>query len=174
MTRAIILAAGFGTRLGTLSDERPKPLLPVCDIPLIRYALALLRGHGITEIAVNLHHRGELIEAELGDERAIYSREEVILGTGGGIAQDRRLAHPRRRATRSSWSTARSSSTSICTRLRARHDAARRRRHHARARDARRRTAGAPSRSTTTAASPRIIGQGTPGAHARACSPACT
>ena len=67
MTRALILAAGLGTRLGALSDERPKPLLPVCDIPLIRYAVALLRGAGIDEIAVNLHHRGELIRAELGD-----------------------------------------------------------------------------------------------------------
>ncbi len=84
--RAIILAAGFGTRLGTLSDERPKPLLPICDIPLVRFALALLRGHGVNEIAVNLHHRGELIERELGDE-VIYSREEVILGTGGGLAK---------------------------------------------------------------------------------------
>jgi NDP-sugar pyrophosphorylase family protein len=84
--RAIILAAGFGTRLGSLSDERPKPMFPVCNYPLIRYALALLRGHGITEIAVNLHHRGDLIESELGDE-VIYSREEVILGTGGGLAK---------------------------------------------------------------------------------------
>lgn len=90
MTRALILAAGFGTRLGQLSDERPKPLLPVCDMPLIRWAIALLAGHGITEIAVNLHHRGELIEAELGDGSALgvqifYSREQSILGTGGGI-----------------------------------------------------------------------------------------
>jgi NDP-sugar pyrophosphorylase family protein len=67
VTRALILAAGLGTRMGTLSDERPKPLLPVCDIPLIRYAVALLRGAGIDEIAVNLHHHGELIRAELGD-----------------------------------------------------------------------------------------------------------
>ncbi len=86
MTRALILAAGFGTRLGALSDERPKPLLPVCDIPLIRYAVALLRGHGIDEIAVNLHHRGELIRAELGDGFH-YSEEATILGTGGGIVQ---------------------------------------------------------------------------------------
>ena len=84
MTRGMILAAGFGTRLGTLSDERPKPLLPVADVPLIRYALALLRGHGIRDVIVNLHHRGELIEAELGDEVG-YSREPRILGTGGGI-----------------------------------------------------------------------------------------
>ncbi len=84
MTRAMILAAGFGSRLGTLSDERPKPLLPVADVPLIRYALALLRGHGANEVVVNLHHRGDLIERELGDE-VRYSREAKILGTGGGI-----------------------------------------------------------------------------------------
>ena len=86
MTRALILAAGLGTRLGALSDERPKPLLPVCDVPLIRYAVALLRGHGIDEIAVNLHHRGELIRAELGDGFH-YSEERDILGTGGGIVK---------------------------------------------------------------------------------------
>src|SRR5207244_3628628 len=82
--RAMILAAGFGTRLGTLSDERPKPMLPVCDIPLIRYAVALLRGHGIDEIAVNLHHRGDLIRAELGAD-FYYSDEPTILGTGRGL-----------------------------------------------------------------------------------------
>ena len=86
MTRALILAAGLGTRMGALSDERPKPLLPVCDIPLIRYAVALLRGAGIDEIAVNLHHRGELIRAELGDGFH-YSEEREILGTGGGIVK---------------------------------------------------------------------------------------
>jgi NDP-sugar pyrophosphorylase family protein len=86
----MILAAGFGTRLGTLSDERPKPLLPVADVALIRYAVALLVGHGIRDIVVNLHHRGELIEAELGDGRTlgahiVYSREPDLLGTGGGL-----------------------------------------------------------------------------------------
>lgn len=86
MTRALILAAGFGTRLGSLSDERPKPLLPVCNYALIRYAVALLRGHGVDEIAVNLHHRGQLIRDELGDGFH-YSEEETILGTGGGIVR---------------------------------------------------------------------------------------
>ena len=91
MTRAIILAAGFGTRLGGLSDERPKPLLPVADVALIRYAIALLVGHGVRDIVINLHHRGELIVDELGDgaslgARIVYSREDGgILGTGGGI-----------------------------------------------------------------------------------------
>lgn len=84
MTAGMILAAGFGTRLGSLSDERPKPLLPVADIPLIRYAQALLRGAGVSRVVVNLHHRGELLERELGDE-VVYSRESKILGTAGGI-----------------------------------------------------------------------------------------
>ena len=85
----MILAAGFGTRLGALSDERPKPLLPVCDLPLIRYNLALLEAHGFREVLINLHHRGSLIEDELssgtGKLAVTYSRETEILGTGGGI-----------------------------------------------------------------------------------------
>ncbi len=87
----MILAAGFGTRLGALSDERPKPLLPVADVALIRYAIALLVGHGVRDVVINLHHRGELIVDELGDGASlgasiVYSREEgSILGTGGGI-----------------------------------------------------------------------------------------
>jgi NDP-sugar pyrophosphorylase family protein len=84
--RAILLAAGLGTRLGSLSDERPKPMLPVCDIPLLRFGLALLRGHGVTEVAVNLHHRGDTIRAELGDE-VRYSEEDPILGTGGALVK---------------------------------------------------------------------------------------
>lgn len=90
--RALVLAAGLGTRLGPLSDERPKPLVPVCDRALIRYAVALLAGHGVTEIAVNLHHKGELIEEELGSGADLgvtitYSHEPQILGTGGGIVR---------------------------------------------------------------------------------------
>src|SRR5262249_39926752 len=92
MTRAMILAAGLGTRLGGLSGERPKTLLPVCDIPLIRYSVALLAGHGVRDITVNLHHRGQQIADELRDGsragvKMSYSREERILGTGGGIRQ---------------------------------------------------------------------------------------
>ncbi|MBI5480793.1 MAG: NDP-sugar synthase [Deltaproteobacteria bacterium] len=90
--RAMILAAGYGTRLGTLSDERPKVLLPVCDQPLIRFALALVRGAGIREVVINLHHQAELVEAEMGDGasagvRVAWSREPRLLGTGGGVKQ---------------------------------------------------------------------------------------
>jgi NDP-sugar pyrophosphorylase family protein len=91
--RAMILAAGFGTRLGALSDERPKPMLPVADYPLLRFNLALLAAHGFDEVAINLHHRGELIRAELGERaeglRIVYSEEDTILGTGGGLRRMR-------------------------------------------------------------------------------------
>ncbi len=91
------MAAGFGTRLGELSGLRPKPMLPVCGAPLIRWAALWLRSQGIREVVINLHHRGEQIEAELGDGRALglaiaYSREEgEILGTGGGLREARSL-----------------------------------------------------------------------------------
>ena len=86
----MLLCAGLGTRLGALSDERPKPLLPVCDVPILRYGLALLEAAGLREVVINLHHRGDLIEHELrsghGGLDLRYSREEILLGTGGGIA----------------------------------------------------------------------------------------
>jgi NDP-sugar pyrophosphorylase family protein len=90
--KAMILAAGLGTRLRPLSNSVPKPLLPVAGRPLIMWNLFLLRRYGITEVIINLHHLGHLIEKELGDGsrfgmRLAYSRESVILGTGGGIKQ---------------------------------------------------------------------------------------
>ncbi len=89
---AMILAAGLGTRLRPLTEQTPKPLLPVGGQPLIVWALALLRRHGVREVVVNLHHLGEQIEQALGDGsawglRITYSREPVILGTGGGLKQ---------------------------------------------------------------------------------------
>jgi NDP-sugar pyrophosphorylase family protein len=86
----MLLAAGLGTRLGDLSDERPKPMLPVCDRPLVRWAAQLCVHHGITDLVVNLHHLGEQIRRELGGGEDLgaeirYSPEPVILGTGGGI-----------------------------------------------------------------------------------------
>jgi len=90
--KAMILAAGLGTRLRPLTDKTPKPLLPVAGLPLIGWNLLLLRQHGITDVVVNLHHLGELIERELRDGarygvRVVYSKEPDILGTGGGIKQ---------------------------------------------------------------------------------------
>jgi mannose-1-phosphate guanylyltransferase len=88
----MLLAAGLGTRLHELSEERPKPMLPVCDRPLVRWAASLCLHHRVDDLLVNLHHLGELIRAELGDgsqlgagARVSYSPEAEILGTGGGV-----------------------------------------------------------------------------------------
>jgi NDP-sugar pyrophosphorylase family protein len=90
--KAMILAAGLGTRLRPLTDTLPKPLLPVSGRPLIVWNLLLLRRHGVTDVIINLHHLGHLIEQALGDGsqfgmKLAYSREPVILGTGGGLRQ---------------------------------------------------------------------------------------
>lgn len=88
--RAMILAAGFGTRLRPLTNTVPKALVPVAGRPLIEYGLLFLRSQGITEVVINLHHLGEKIRATLGDGslygiQIFYSVEENILETGGGI-----------------------------------------------------------------------------------------
>ena len=88
--RAMLLCAGLSTRLGKLGAERPKPMLPVCGIPILAYGIANLVAHGITEIVINTHHLGEVIEREIGDgrrwgARVRYIHEPAILGTGGGL-----------------------------------------------------------------------------------------
>jgi len=88
--RAMVLCAGMGSRLGGISDELPKPLLPVCNHPLVSYALALCRGYGMREVAINLHHLGHLITNTIGNGSNIgmdihYSSETTLLGTGGGV-----------------------------------------------------------------------------------------
>lgn len=90
--RAMILGAGLGTRLRPLSTLLPKPALPVRGIPLVAPLLALLRRHGVTEVAVNLHHRPAdlraAVEAHAPPGLAVrFSEEETLLGTGGGIAR---------------------------------------------------------------------------------------
>lgn len=100
--RAMLLCAGLSTRLGALAAERPKPMLPVCGIPIIRYGIANLVGHGITDVVINTHHRGDLIRRELGDGRAFgasiqYVDEPALLGTGGGLKNALPLLDPSRR-----------------------------------------------------------------------------
>ena len=90
--KAMILAAGLGTRLRPLTNTVPKPLLPVAGTPLIVWNLLLLKRHGFHDVVINLHHLGPMIEQAVGNGsrfglRIIYSREPVILGTGGGIKQ---------------------------------------------------------------------------------------
>lgn len=90
--RAMIVAAGLGTRLRPLSELRPKPAVPVRGIPLVAYPLALLATAGVREVAVNVHHRPELlIEAcEAWRPPGLelrFSEERQLLDTGGGIAR---------------------------------------------------------------------------------------
>lgn len=90
--KAMILAAGLGTRLRPITHAIPKPLLPLAGRPLIEWNLLLLRRHGVTDVIVNVHHLGAQIEQALGDGSRLglalrFSREPVILGTGGGLKQ---------------------------------------------------------------------------------------
>lgn len=88
--KAMILAAGRGSRLAPLTDKVPKPMLPVRDRPLIRWQLEWLKKAGITEIVINLHHLGEQIRDDLGDGYDLgvtlqYSPEDELLETAGGV-----------------------------------------------------------------------------------------
>ena len=67
--KALILAAGEGTRLHPLTNDRPKPMLPVGDAPLLEQIVLLLRQHGVTQIAINLHYRPWSIVHHLGHGR---------------------------------------------------------------------------------------------------------
>ncbi|MGM0984425.1 MAG: N-acetylmuramate alpha-1-phosphate uridylyltransferase MurU [Pseudomonadota bacterium] len=90
--RAMILAAGLGTRMRPLTDHCPKPLLEVGGKPLIVHHLERLRAGGIREVVINVSYRAEQIVATLGDGAAFgvriaWSREAAPLETGGGIRQ---------------------------------------------------------------------------------------
>ena len=87
--RAIILAAGLGTRLRPLTSVRAKAAVPVNGEPLVRRAIAWLVGQGIRDQVVNLHHLPQSIAAVVGDgqdlgARVRYSWENPVLGSAGG------------------------------------------------------------------------------------------
>lgn len=86
----MILAAGEGTRLRPLTLTLPKPMVPIVNRPLLVRTIELLRQHGITEIAVNLYHRPEVIRDALRDGSTLgvhlhYSDETQLMGTAGGV-----------------------------------------------------------------------------------------
>lgn len=90
--KAMILAAGLGTRMRPLTDRTPKPLLTVLGKPLIEYHLEKLSAAGIKEVVINHAYLGEQIEEFVGDGtrwnlRVYFSREMEPLETGGGICQ---------------------------------------------------------------------------------------
>jgi mannose-1-phosphate guanylyltransferase/mannose-1-phosphate guanylyltransferase/phosphomannomutase len=88
--RAMILAAGLGTRLRPITYEMPKPMVPVLNRPVMEHIVRLLSRHGFTETIANLHWFPELIEDRFGDGSDLgvelsYSYEEQLLGTSGGV-----------------------------------------------------------------------------------------
>ncbi len=94
--RAMILSAGYGTRLWPLTEDRTKPAIPILGKPLVGYVAEYLSRYGCDEIVVNLHHRPESVRRALGDGsrfgvRLHYVEEPEILGTGGGIENARAL-----------------------------------------------------------------------------------
>ena len=90
--KAMILAAGLGTRLRPLTDNRPKALVEVAGHTLLEIVLRRLREFGIREVIVNVHHFADTVVAYLKKNgnfgmRVEISREEVLLDTGGGVKQ---------------------------------------------------------------------------------------
>ncbi len=88
--RAMILAAGLGTRLRPITYAMPKPMVPVANRPVMEHILRLLARHGFTETVANLHWFPDLIKEYFGDGSLCgvelsYSYEEQLLGTSGGV-----------------------------------------------------------------------------------------
>jgi mannose-1-phosphate guanylyltransferase/mannose-1-phosphate guanylyltransferase/phosphomannomutase len=82
--RAMVLAAGLGTRLRPLTYEITKPMVPVLDRPVMEHIVDLLDRHGIDRIIANLHYFPDSIREYFGD-RIEYRFEEELLGTAGGV-----------------------------------------------------------------------------------------
>lgn len=88
--KTVILAAGKGTRLKSLTEQIPKPMLPVGGKPVIGHLLEQLAGSGVREVFINLHHRSEVLKSYCGDGsmwglRIGYAFEPELLGTAGAV-----------------------------------------------------------------------------------------
>ena len=86
--KALILAAGQGTRLKRLTQTRPKPMLPIGGKPLLQHTIEWLKAHRVVDIAINVHHHPQTITEYFGDGSTfgvsiVYSHEETLLGTAG-------------------------------------------------------------------------------------------
>lgn len=94
--RAMILSAGYGTRLWPLTEDRTKPAIPILGKPLVGYVAEYLARYGCNEIVVNLHHKPQSVRNALGDGHQFgvnlhYVEEPEILGTSGAIDNARAL-----------------------------------------------------------------------------------
>lgn len=88
---AVVMAGGFGTRLGELTKGVPKPMLPIGDRPILQHIVEHLVSHGVQRIFLSVSYLGSMIEDHFGDGRHFrcrieYLREEEPLGTGGPLS----------------------------------------------------------------------------------------
>ena len=88
--KAVLLCAGFGTRMGKLTEHCPKPLLKVAGLSLVKRQILSLKKIGVTDFYLNLHYLGEQIQQELGDGASLgvrihYKWEDQPSGTAGGV-----------------------------------------------------------------------------------------
>jgi len=88
--QAVIMAGGFGTRLRPLTEDLPKPMLPIGDRPIMEHIIAQMRGAGIRQVNVTTHFQPEKIRAHFGDGQGFgvslnYVEEDSPLGTAGAL-----------------------------------------------------------------------------------------
>lgn len=90
-THAMVLAAGFGTRMRPLTETMPKPLVRVAGETMLDHVLDKLARAGVTQAVVNVHHFAEQIEKHVATRNApkitISDERDAILGTGGGVVR---------------------------------------------------------------------------------------
>jgi len=89
--KALLLSAGFGTRLGELTKDTPKPLLPLGNEPLIALNLRYLAANGFNDVAINTHYHADKIKEFVGDGSRFGVRAHLVyepepLGTAGAVA----------------------------------------------------------------------------------------
>jgi mannose-1-phosphate guanylyltransferase len=88
--KAMVLAAGLGTRLRPLTNDRPKALVEVCGRTLLEITLTRLRDFGINDVIINVHHHADMVIGHIKGAGNFgmhieFSREDVLLDTGGGL-----------------------------------------------------------------------------------------
>lgn len=94
--KAMIMAAGLGTRLYPLTGFTAKPMVPILNRPVMEHMISLLRHHGVREVAANLHYHPDMIRNYFADGsgfgvRIDYNVEETLLGTAGGVGAFREM-----------------------------------------------------------------------------------